>query len=154
MTVPSVTASVGVARRAVIEALHPAGADADTVDTAGLLVSEVVTNAILHARTEVSVSVHVGRGVLIEVTDGGAVLPRPRSHGEESITGRGLDLVQVLATGFGAYPSGDGGKVVWFTLGAASPPAAVVGWQEPSDAVRVGVLPGLPVSFGRCGVGP
>jgi anti-sigma regulatory factor (Ser/Thr protein kinase) len=157
---PPVTTSVGAARRLVAETLTAAGFDSDVVDTALLLTSEVVTNAVLHAHTEVHVRVRADSGVRVEVIDGSAVVPGQRRHDPESITGRGLDLVQALATAYGVTPSPDGtGKTVWFVLGD---PAMDVAAPAPSEDARVaqareltvepipvGLLTGLPVGLYR-----
>ncbi|NHC16369.1 ATP-binding protein [Motilibacter deserti] len=114
-------ASVRRARSAVSETLRAAGMDEDTVDTAALLVSELVTNAVVHARSEVGVTVTVaGPSVLVEVADHSPHLPVQRSYEDESATtGRGLGLVEVLATDSGVRQVEGHGKVVWFTLGPA-----------------------------------
>ena len=97
------------------------------VDTVTLLVSEVVTNAILHARTTVSLTVESdGEMVHIEVRDGSPVPPRIHSFATTSATGRGLRLLDRLAKRWGvdADPA-TGGKVVWFEV---APEGA---WDEP-----------------------
>ena len=154
---PSVASSVGAARRLVADALTAAGIDVDVIDTALLLTSEVVTNAVLHARTDVNLTVHADSGVRVEVSDRSAALPRPRRHAAESITGRGLDLVEALATSHGVSPAVDGaGKTVWFTLGSPDTtesklptPENDTAFPAPAAAVHVGVLAGLPVGLYR-----
>ncbi|RZS79466.1 PAS domain S-box-containing protein [Motilibacter rhizosphaerae] len=111
-------ASVRRARHAVADALRTAGSPEDDVDTASLLVTELVTNAVVHARSSVGVTVTVdSRGVLVEVSDHSPHLPVQRSFASEGTTGRGLELVEALATDSGARRTSSGGKVVWFTLG-------------------------------------
>ena len=91
----------------------------DLVDTAELLVSECVTNAVRHAETggEVRLS-RSGDGVRVEVADEGGgrpVLRHPRPH---ELHGRGLALLGALAARWGI--EGDDaarGKTVWFELG-------------------------------------
>ena len=149
--VPPVAASVGTARRLVTATLQDAGADQDTVDVAELLVSEVVTNAVLHTDTEIEVRVRAGGpGVLVEVSDRSLQLPRQRTHDSESVSGRGLDLVEMLAAQFGVAVGPDGAKSVWFTLGDAAAPSAP-GWPAPATAaaVVVSLLPNLPVGLYR-----
>ncbi len=151
VTVPSVTQSVSVARRFVSAELADAGVEDDLVDTAVLLVSEIVTNAVLHAQTDVSINLHAGRGVLVEVVDHSTHLPRRRGHHEESVTGRGLELVEMLADGYGVHTLPGTGKAVWFTLGGAPAPAPG-GWvlppeAPPDDAEVAAVLSGLPVGL-------
>lgn len=150
IAVPSVGSSVAAARRLVDETLAAAGVDADTLDTAVLLTSEVVTNAVLHARTEVVVSVAVDAAVVVvEVSDGSPALPRPRRHDADSITGRGLDLVEMLATAYGTRPDAGGGKTVWFSLGG-TPAVPEPGWATAGDElVTVGTLRAVPVGLYR-----
>jgi hypothetical protein len=105
-----------------------AGAD---IDTATLLVSEVVTNAILHARTTVTLTVEVaGEVVRIAVRDGSPVQPRIHSFAATSATGRGLRLLDRLAKRWGvdADPA-TGGKVVWFEVGEPTETS----WGEVSE---------------------
>jgi len=124
LDLPPTTASVHVARRFVRARLEDGAAEgvAD-VDTATLLVSEVVTNAVLHARSAVTLTVDVADDVVrITVRDGSPVRPRVHPFAPTSATGRGMFLVDRLAKRWGvdADPVA-GGKVVWFELGEASP---------------------------------
>lgn len=86
-------------------------------DTAALLVSEVVTNAIRYARTPIVLSMLSLRDrVEVAVSDGDGRLPRLRPAGARDEGGRGLALVEALSNRWGARPTGTG-KVVWFSLG-------------------------------------
>lgn len=87
-------------------------------DTAVLLVSEVVTNAVLHARTELAVEVaRTDEVVRVTVADRSPAAPRPRQPGLEAGTGRGLGLLAVLASAWGTGPAKDPWrKDVWFEL--------------------------------------
>lgn len=117
LDLPPSTDSVPAARRFVREELR--GTDVD-VDTALLLVSEVVTNAVLHARSSVRVVVEPDAALArIEVHDGSPVPPRRHSFSTLSATGRGLRLLEQLALGWGVEPGNDG-KVVWFEVGPPS----------------------------------
>jgi anti-sigma regulatory factor (Ser/Thr protein kinase) len=85
-------------------------------ESASLLVSELVTNAVLHARTEVTLSiVDHGDRVVLSVGDGSPVLPVQRRHSREAATGRGLLLLDRYATGYGVARSA-AGKQVWAVL--------------------------------------
>jgi anti-sigma regulatory factor (Ser/Thr protein kinase) len=109
--------NVAVARRFVMDAVHRLGRDA-AADVAELLTSEVVTNAVLHAGTAVQLRVLGAEGgVRIEVTDGTVGAPTRRHYSAEAATGRGLGLVEALASAWGTRPEGDG-KTVWFTVAA------------------------------------
>jgi anti-sigma regulatory factor (Ser/Thr protein kinase) len=135
LDLPPTTASVPAARRFVRarleDAVHgPADGSVD-VDAATLLVSEVVTNAILHARSAVTLTVDVaGDSVRITVRDGSPVPPRVHRFAPTAATGRGMFLLDRLARRWGvdADPV-TGGKVVWFEVGEPAPGA----WGEASE---------------------
>jgi anti-sigma regulatory factor (Ser/Thr protein kinase) len=130
LRLPPTTDSVRLARRFVRERLNDSGCD---VDTAVLLASEVVTNAVLHGRSDVRVAVEdLGDTARIEGSDDSARSPRMNRFHVESATGRGLRLVEQLAVRWGVAPAaaGDGdGKVVWFEVG----PATEVAWEAFAD---------------------
>ena len=95
-------ASVARARRLVAAALAAADHSEDVVDVATLLVSEVVTNSVLHAGTEIGLRCERrGGGVRIEVSDGSSMVPGVRHYDPDATTGRGLGLVSTLATSWG-----------------------------------------------------
>lgn len=127
VTLPCARASVPLARRYLVERLRGT-VDDDTVHLAALLLSEVVTNAILHARTDASVHVAVeAAGVLVAVEDRCRSRPARAVRDESALSGRGLELVETLADEFGVLPTSSG-KRVWFTLGGATPPGPT-GWD-------------------------
>lgn len=120
---PSTAKSVTEARRFVIDALANWRLDR-LADTAALLTSEVVTNAILHARTPVELVVRrLGKGVSVEVTDGSRRQPRTRRATPESTNGRGLALVEQLASTWEITVHGKG-KTIRFTVSGDSDPWA------------------------------
>ena len=87
-------------------------------DTACLLTSELVTNAVIHARTDVEVSVRRSNGRLrIEVSDHTSRRPTLMSIPADSTTGRGLLLVEVMSATWG-IDDDNSGKLVWFELAA------------------------------------
>jgi DNA-binding NarL/FixJ family response regulator len=115
---PRDTASAGSARRFVDEVL--ASWDCGPLlDDLQLLVSELVTNAVVHAGSEAQVAVRLLPDALrVEVVDRGgpslgATVPGPERVDAES--GRGLFLVDRLARAWGVEPI-DGGKSVWFEV--------------------------------------
>jgi anti-sigma regulatory factor (Ser/Thr protein kinase) len=81
-----------------------------------VLVDELVTNAVLHARTDAelvaTVDGHVAR---VQVRDASTHLPAPRFYATNSATGRGLHLIEALARRWGVDEV-PGGKIVWFEL--------------------------------------
>jgi len=110
-----VPASAALARLFVQQTLGEWGCDG-LLDASRLLVSELVTNAVLHARTDLELSVRlVARGVRVEVSDGSPSAPVVRHYEDEAMTGRGLALVEELASDWGVDDRGDG-KSVWFEI--------------------------------------
>jgi anti-sigma regulatory factor (Ser/Thr protein kinase) len=118
---PAVAPSVGAARRFVEAAMRRHEALPETIDTACLLTSELVTNALVHAGSRVQLSVIVvGRAVRVEVADTSPVTAEPRAVGIEAVAGRGLHIVDAMSSRWGSELA-EAGKRVWFELdGAAS----------------------------------
>lgn len=109
------SAAPGLARRFIDDTLNRWDCE-PVLDTVRLLVSELVANAVVHARTDAGVAVVLLRDALrVEVADGSATRPRPRSPQPHEPTGRGLQLVDRLATAWGVTEGGEG-KVVWFEI--------------------------------------
>ncbi len=127
---PPASRSVPEARRRVSATLADWGLDG-LADTVVLLVSEIVTNAVLHARTDLTVSVsEEGTGVRVSVADGSPLPPALRRHSATSTTGRGIQLLDMLADSWHAESSAQG-KVVWFTVTSERDPwAAFAGSVE------------------------
>jgi len=121
--------------------LSEAGRD-DLLEPAQLLVSEVVTNALVHSGTSIDVAMSADeQGVLVEVGDGSTHIPRPRSYATTASTGRGLAMLDQTADDWGVVP-GIRGKTVWFVLSADSARAEVVAAAEPEPGDgRVVALP-------------
>jgi anti-sigma regulatory factor (Ser/Thr protein kinase) len=115
------------------------------VDSASLVVSELVTNSIIHAGTDIEVSVAWHLGALrLTVRDNSPDLPRPRIARRDE-HGRGLTVVTALSRAFGVLPTTEGGKVVWAVLNAAWPhPTASPPRHEPGTTSRLGspIVPG------------
>lgn len=113
------------ARRQVRELLHD-WADADQVDSAVLMVSEMVTNVLVHTDGDaLLVAEAVGelgtRRLRVEVADGSDELPHKRHPGEMASSGRGVLLMEMLADTWGVDPRG-AGKSIWFELYERSKP--------------------------------
>ena len=91
--------------------------EGDGVAVLVLLASELVTNAVLHARTQVDLGVTVtSTEVLVTVGDRNGQRPEQRPYGELMRTnGRGMLLVEELSQRWGVT-YGEGGKCVWFTV--------------------------------------
>jgi anti-sigma regulatory factor (Ser/Thr protein kinase) len=108
-------AAVADARGFVTQQLRRWGLES-LVSDAELLTSELVTNAVLHARGDVTVTVAVAEGVAeIGVGDRSSDLPEQRPSTWRAEGGRGLRLVDLVAHEWGVAPVG-GGKQVWFRL--------------------------------------
>ena len=77
------------------------------------MLSELATNAVLHAGTDFTVSVDVLEDALrVQVRDASRRSPRARRYGLGATTGRGLGLVEALAQDWGVEVDGSG-KTVW-----------------------------------------
>jgi anti-sigma regulatory factor (Ser/Thr protein kinase) len=138
---PETTSSVPHARRFVAESLTPLVPD--VCETAALLVSELATNAVIHASSEFDVTVvyptPAGR-VRIEVADGNPKQPSPLQPPPTVPHGRGLLLVATLSAAWGVQEATRrSGKTIWFELAPASAPApAAVGRAQPLRLRRRG----------------
>lgn len=109
------------ARRRLREAVT-SGGSAERLWEAQVVFAELVTNAVLHGRPPVNVRVDVTpAGLRMRVADTSAVMPvRPRPSAD-GMTGRGLALVDAVATRWGIVRT-TSGKAVWAELG--DPPEA------------------------------
>lgn len=88
----------------------------DLLDPVLLLTSEVVSNALLHAGTDMVVRVQQdGSGVRVDVADGSGVPPVRRRLSSSATTGRGVQLLDNLSDEWGWIPSLQG-KSVWFQV--------------------------------------
>lgn len=112
------TSSVPGARRWVRDCLVRAKVEPDALALAELLVSELVTNAVRHARgLTVMVSVRTDENVEAAVRDDDVTPPVPRCPQPWEDSGRGLALVDALADAWGSCAAAGAGKWVWFRLG-------------------------------------
>lgn len=115
--------SPGAARRDLRAALVTM-AEPTVVEVVELLSSELVTNAVHHAKSDARVTAAViGNRVRVSVSDNGPGLPVAGSGSTEEESGRGLQLVEVLSTAWGVDVGGPGdpGKTIWFELQLAEP---------------------------------
>jgi len=107
--------------------------------------SEIVTNAILHARTDIEVSVELAADgfVRVEVSDGNPQLPVQRNYAEQATTGRGMQLVATMTHECGVEAQGADGKTVWFVVPRSDDDldgeAQLAAWDiDPAEAARSG----------------
>jgi len=135
LRLPPTARSTTDARRFVLGALSEWGLDG-LADTVALLTSELVTNSVLHARTDVEVSVtRLDDGVAVSVSDGSRRAPVHRIQHEDATTGRGVDLLQQLA-GDWEVAVHDSGKTVRFSVSEKVDPWAAYtgsGWVEGAE---------------------
>lgn len=126
-TLPAQAGSIPAARRFAATVLAPI--PSENREIVVLLVSELVTNCIRHAVSEVNIAVDLDLDrdqIRVEVTDSGAGQPTLRTPGPEEPTGRGLQIVAALSSDWGVWQpaAASTGKTVWFTYqlpaGAAS----------------------------------
>jgi anti-sigma regulatory factor (Ser/Thr protein kinase) len=115
---PSTSRAAFEARALIVSAMRRWRCLAD-MDTVRLLTSELVTNALTHAREPLAIRAYpVGAGVRVEVGDGSArTFPLPRTARRPLSDGRGLELVEAMASRWG-WRRTHGGKVVWFEVDA------------------------------------
>jgi anti-sigma regulatory factor (Ser/Thr protein kinase) len=115
LELPGVAVSVADAREFTRSCLASARATRETVDRAVLLVSELVTNAVVHAACDVRLRVTPGSPVRVEVHDGNPEPPQARGRERLEVGGLGLVIVESVASRWGVEPQ-QTGKVVWFEL--------------------------------------
>ncbi len=104
--------------RAFVRSALAGAIDEEALDTVLLLTSEVVTNAILHAKTPSEVRlIRLHDAVRVEVADASTLLPERRFFDFDSASGRGLAIVEAVAARWGIEPAA-AHKTVWFEVPA------------------------------------
>ena len=129
LALPAELTAAGIARERV--RAHLTSVPEDQLDPVILATSELVANAVLHGEGAVEVDVDPGPNVVhVEVTDRGTATPRiQRIHGVEEDSGRGLHMVELLASRWGVTAAKPGpGKTVWFDVDRNVRPAAGGAW--------------------------
>lgn len=127
LILPNHPGSVREARAFTRRVLDAAAIPPDALEQATLMVSELVTNVVVHAASVVCLRVRTGPVTRIEVEDEGGPLPEQVVAAAASAMasasfepgGLGLAIVDALATRWGTDDAGRG-KVVWFELDVAS----------------------------------
>ncbi|MFB4316508.1 ATP-binding protein [Actinomadura sp. 21ATH] len=155
---PHAPSSVAVARRRLSADLAASGVFEGIVDDASVIVSELLSNALRHARPLPSGQIRltwnrVGDRLELAVSDGGAMTEPRRGPGTlSSLGGRGLGIVEALAEGWGVRHDDDATTTVWAVLraskaGAEESPSDVLArfadfgdltddWREPTSSTR------------------
>jgi hypothetical protein len=124
------------ARRFVSDTLRRKGHDAGLINDAQLVVSELATNAVIHARSAFSVGVRSShRGARLSVRDASPRRPVIPGRASETGRGRGLRLVAALAADWGVLEAATTGKTVWAELEprASHAPVRTVPTLFPAD---------------------
>jgi anti-sigma regulatory factor (Ser/Thr protein kinase) len=122
VTLPDGPEGASIARRATARAAELWRLDRELTETALLLVSELVTNAIRHGAPPIRLSLHLdkarGGGALrVEVSDSSPASPTVGAANPDQTNGRGMMIVQQLAARWGSHvPASRLGKTVWFEL--------------------------------------
>lgn len=121
---------VAVARQHLRELLHDWPCQ-DQIDSAVLLLSEMLTNVLVHTDSDALLLAEVrgepgARRMRVEVTDTSDDLPHKRRPGELASSGRGLMLIELLAEVWGVDPRGEG-KTIWFELYESSADESTAG---------------------------
>jgi anti-sigma regulatory factor (Ser/Thr protein kinase) len=116
LVLPPEARSSSMSRRFVQHALARWQLEA-LVDVAVLLTSELVTNAIVHAQTDVEITItrDDAHTVTVAVSDSSRSEPRMQRHTDDSATGRGLGILDALASSWDVVTDAEG-KTVSFTL--------------------------------------
>jgi anti-sigma regulatory factor (Ser/Thr protein kinase) len=110
--------SVAAARRFIEGRAAAWSLPEPAVDQLALIGSELVTNAVLHARTELTLALELRHDrVRISVTDRSQAPPTLRHYRPDALTGRGLAVVAALSDRWGVSAAADG-KVVWAEVAA------------------------------------
>jgi anti-sigma regulatory factor (Ser/Thr protein kinase) len=140
-------AEVGRARRWARKRLAGSGLDPDAplAEALVLVVSELVTNAVVHTGNPAVLRL-VFPGdrrpprVRVEVEDASSRPPSPRHAGDEAVSGRGLELVECLCDRWGWHPEGSG-KRVWceFDCPEAAVPSSAAQARPPGAAPMLAV---------------
>lgn len=116
----------------------------DVLETTTLLVSELITNAVVHSDSSrpggtVTLCLGIGYGIVhVEVIDDGSAVsvPTMRAAGEDSDGGRGLNWVNLLADCWGSDQDDEVGNAVWFQISYPTDQAPVA--APTTDGDRAG----------------
>jgi anti-sigma regulatory factor (Ser/Thr protein kinase) len=115
---PCELTAVALARHFVGQAVQAWEVDAQWLDDAVLLTSELVANGVLHARTDLRVTIQ-GRddgSLRVAVDDDNSRVPTPAAPPDDATSGRGLRVIEAVADRWGVDRT-ENGKSVWFEVG-------------------------------------
>ncbi|MBO8192419.1 SpoIIE family protein phosphatase [Streptomyces oryzae] len=130
---------IAAARHQLHDLLHD-WSDPDQVDGAVLMLSEMLTNVLVHTDGDAVLVAEITsrregerRTLRVNVSDSSDELPHRRSPGELASSGRGLMLLGMLADRWGVDPRGEG-KCIWFEVHEQEPRESPAPTMEPSLA--------------------
>jgi anti-sigma regulatory factor (Ser/Thr protein kinase) len=158
LVLPYTASSVGVARRRLIGDLAEAGVSESTACDAGLVISELISNALRHATPLPGNSIKVSwdlraDSVTVAVTDGGAeTIPRVHQPTGSSLGGRGLGIVDRLSIQWGVQDTREGlemGLEARFEAGLEAGENAAEAGSGMTSGIAVGITvwAELPVEY-------
>jgi anti-sigma regulatory factor (Ser/Thr protein kinase) len=160
IALPRSPASVGTARRFIEARIAAWSFPEPTGSQLVLIASELVTNAVLHARTELTLVLELRDGrVRISVEDRSTAPPTLRHYRTDALTGRGLGVVAALSDSWGISTAADS-KVVWAEVAASGNAARTAALHPPrevgqapaarssadGEGLRTVRFPGVPVA--------
>lgn len=158
LAIPPASTGIGEARTFTRNQLDYWGLG-ELVDTTLLMVSELVTNALLHAGEGAELTLMLSASRLrAEVRDCSPSIPVVRNFSDTATTGRGMVIVDALAKEWGTFAAGEG-KVVWFELDAGEHIRGIIarskGSSIPSGSPKASTSrPKTRSAGGRNGDGP
>jgi anti-sigma regulatory factor (Ser/Thr protein kinase) len=116
LELPPDRSSPGLARTFLAQAARNWDLDEETLQAAILAVSELVTNAVLHAETPALLLVeHDGHNLTLAVADGEAKLPQLGDSDPDDESGRGVSIIDKLGATWGTQRTVLG-KTVWVSF--------------------------------------
>ncbi|KGM13437.1 histidine kinase [Cellulomonas bogoriensis 69B4 = DSM 16987] len=116
---PGQRQSVAVGRHWVVSTAAAQGVTGMVNQVLELLSSELLSNAVLHGPggSAVGLQLRCSDGsVRVSVSDAGPEAPVVMAHEPSSLSGRGMAIVEAMASRWGVEEHRDGGKTVWFEL--------------------------------------
>lgn len=104
-------------RHGLTTELRSLGASSRCIEEAAVMVSELVSNVLMHTESPAEVLVSAGRGLVrVAVADDSRAVPVPQPVDPTRVGGNGLRIVEAMATEWGVTLVPGDGKVVWFTV--------------------------------------
>jgi anti-sigma regulatory factor (Ser/Thr protein kinase) len=113
---PPTEASLSAARNCARSVCREHGLEGDRCDSAVLVLSELLTNALRYGMCPISYAIEVRDGQVLVVVSDGALAEPVLSHAEvDAESGRGMRIVDEVSSDWGSFVA-DGHKQVWALL--------------------------------------